>query len=85
MAVLSERIPQLMPMAAVSAACAAWGLAPSVPVKVEGSAVFLQPDSRLGVYARSAGQVQAVLTLNQSCAGSKGQRLRATPHFAAAC
>ena len=60
MAVLSERIPQLMPMAAVSAACAAWGLAPSVPVKVEGSAVLLPPESRVGVYARSAGQVQEV-------------------------
>jgi HlyD family secretion protein len=29
---------------------------------VEGSAVLLQPDSRVGIYARSAGQVQAVLT-----------------------
>ena len=60
MAVLSERIPQLMPMAAVSAACAVWALAPTVPVKVEGSAVLLPPDSRVGVYARSGGQVQAL-------------------------
>ena len=49
-------------MALVSCVSAAWAIYPGVEVKVEGSAVFLQPDSRLGVYARSAGQVQAVLT-----------------------
>jgi HlyD family secretion protein len=58
---LSERLPQLLPMAAVSAACGAWALAPSVPVKVEGSALLLAPESRVGVYARSAGQVQELV------------------------
>ena len=58
---LSERLPQLVPMAVVSAACSAWALAPSVPVKVEGSAVLLAPESRVGVYARSAGQVQELV------------------------
>jgi multidrug resistance efflux pump len=61
MAMLSERLPQLVPMAVVSAACSAWALAPSVPVKVEGSAVLLAPESRVGVYARSAGQVQELV------------------------
>ena len=58
MAVVSERIPQLLPITAVSALCAAWALAPSVSVKVEGSAVLLPPESRVGIYARSPGQVQ---------------------------
>ncbi|MEN9768154.1 MAG: hypothetical protein RLZZ32_2114 [Cyanobacteriota bacterium] len=53
-----ERLPQLMPMAAVSVCAGIWALAPSVAVKVDGSAVILQPDSRVGVYARSSGQVQ---------------------------
>lgn len=35
-----------------------WAVSPSVAVKVDGSAVLLQPDSRVGFYARSAGQVQ---------------------------
>jgi len=61
MAMLSERLPQLLPMAAVSAVCSAWALAPSVPVKVEGSALLLAPESRVGVYARSAGQVQELV------------------------
>jgi HlyD family secretion protein len=61
MAMLSERLPNLLPMAAVSAACSAWALAPSVPVKVEGSALLLAPESRVGVYARSAGQVQELM------------------------
>jgi len=61
MAMLSERLPQLLPMAAVSVACSAWALAPSVPVKVEGSALLLAPESRVGVYARSPGQVQELM------------------------
>ena len=61
MAMLSERLPQLLPMAAVSVACTAWALAPSVPVKVEGSALLLAPESRVGVYARSPGQVQELM------------------------
>lgn len=35
-----------------------WAVSPTVAVKVQGSAVLLQPDSRVGFYARSAGQVQ---------------------------
>ena len=58
MAVVSERIPQLLPITAVSAVCVVWAIAPSVPVKVEGSAVLLPPESRVGIYARSPGQVQ---------------------------
>ena len=61
MAVVSERIPQLLPMAAITGLCAVWGLSPSVPIKVEGSAVLLPPESRVGVYARSSGQVQDLL------------------------
>jgi HlyD family secretion protein len=61
MAVVSERIPQLLPMAAVSGVCAVWALSPSIPIKVEGSAVLLPPESRTGVYARSAGQVQELI------------------------
>ena len=61
MAVVSDRIPQLLPMAAVSALCAGWALSPSIAVKVEGSAVLLPPESRVGVYARSPGQVQELL------------------------
>jgi HlyD family secretion protein len=45
-------------MAVVTAISAAWALSPVVAVKVEGSAVLLQPGSRVGFYARSAGQVQ---------------------------
>ena len=52
--------PRLLPMAVVTTIAAAWSLAPAVAVKVEGSAVLLQPDSRVGFYARSAGQVQAL-------------------------
>ena len=47
-------------MAVVTTIAAAWSLSPAVAVKVEGSAVLLQPDSRVGFYARSAGQVQAL-------------------------
>jgi len=57
-----ELAPRLLPMALVSCLSAAWAIYPGVAVKVEGSAVLLQPDSRVGIYARSAGQVQAVLT-----------------------
>jgi HlyD family secretion protein len=53
-----ERLPQWIPMAAVSACTGIWALSPSVAVKVDGSAVILQPDSRVGFYARSSGQVQ---------------------------
>ena len=52
--------PRLLPMAAITAACGTWARAPVVAVKVEGGAVLLQPDSRVGFYARSPGQVQAL-------------------------
>lgn len=54
-------LPRLLPMALVTAVAGGWAVAPVVAVKVEGSAVLLQPGSRVGFYARSAGQVQAVL------------------------
>ena len=53
-----ERLPQLIPMAVASAGTLLWAITPTVAVKVDGSAVILQPDSRVGFYARSAGQVQ---------------------------
>jgi multidrug resistance efflux pump len=45
-------------MATITVLSSVWALSPAVAVKVEGSAVLLEPDSRVGVYARSAGQVQ---------------------------
>lgn len=53
--------PRLLPMTVISGLSLAWALSPAVAVKVEGSAVLLEPDSRVGFYARSAGQVQVVL------------------------
>ena len=53
-----ERLPQLLPIALVSGLSGIWAVSPTVALKVEGSAVLLQPDSRVGFYARSAGQVQ---------------------------
>lgn len=47
-------------MAAITGLAGVWALSPSVAVKVEGSAVLLQPDSRVGFYARSAGQIQSL-------------------------
>ena len=47
-----DRALSLLPMALVTAISGAWALSPSVAVKVEGSAVLLQPDSRVGFYAR---------------------------------
>jgi multidrug efflux pump subunit AcrA (membrane-fusion protein) len=52
--------PRVLPMASITLLSGAWAIAPAVAVKVEGSAVLLQPDSRWGFYARSAGQVQAL-------------------------
>jgi len=40
-----------------------WAVSPAVEVEVEGSGVLLQPDSRVGIYARSAGQVQKLFQL----------------------
>lgn len=50
--------PRLLPIASVTVMAALWATTPLVEIKVEGSAVLLQPDSRVGFYARSAGQVQ---------------------------
>ncbi|MFY8149879.1 MAG: HlyD family efflux transporter periplasmic adaptor subunit [Prochlorococcaceae cyanobacterium] len=55
---LPERIVALVPISLVSGLTALWALSPAVAVRVEGSAVLLHPDSRVGFYARSAGQVQ---------------------------
>ena len=45
-------------MGLVTSLAVLWAVSPSVEVEVEGSGVLLQPDSRVGIYARSAGQVQ---------------------------
>jgi multidrug efflux pump subunit AcrA (membrane-fusion protein) len=55
---LMGRLLQLLPISLVSGLTAIWAFSPTVAVRVEGSAVLLQPDSRVGFYARSAGQVQ---------------------------
>jgi multidrug efflux pump subunit AcrA (membrane-fusion protein) len=55
---LLGRLIQLLPISLVSGLTAIWAVLPTVVVRVEGSAVLLQPDSRVGFYARSAGQVQ---------------------------
>lgn len=57
-----DRLAQLLPMAVVTVITATWALAPAVAVKVEGGALLLQPNSRVGFYARTAGQVQALHT-----------------------
>jgi multidrug efflux pump subunit AcrA (membrane-fusion protein) len=49
---------ELLPMAVVTLASGVWALLPGVPGDVHGGALLLEPDSRLGVYARSPGQVQ---------------------------
>ncbi|NBW63632.1 MAG: hypothetical protein EBR33_10990 [Synechococcaceae bacterium WB4_1_0192] len=53
-----DSAPRLLPMAAVTILSATWAVSPLIAVKVEGSAVLLEPDSRVGIYARSPGQVQ---------------------------
>ncbi|MCX5943986.1 MAG: hypothetical protein NTZ53_01465 [Cyanobacteria bacterium] len=45
-------------MALVTGLGLAWAASPNVPVKVQGAAVFLTPGSRIGLYARSPGQIQ---------------------------
>ena len=45
-------------MVLVTGLCLAWAANPNVPVKVEGAALFLTPGSRIGLYARSPGQIQ---------------------------
>lgn len=57
---VGDLAPRLLPMASVTALAALWAITPLVEVKVEGSAVLLEPDSRVGFYARSAGQVQSL-------------------------
>ena len=49
---------RLLPMGLVTSLAVLWAVSPAVEVEVEGSGVLLQPDSRVGIYARSAGQVQ---------------------------
>jgi HlyD family secretion protein len=50
-------------MGLVTSLAVLWAVSPSVEVEVEGSGVLLQPDSRVGIYARSAGQVQKLFQL----------------------
>ena len=54
---------RLLPMGLVTFLAVLWAVSPSVEVEVEGSGVLLQPDSRVGIYARSAGQVQKLFQL----------------------
>lgn len=49
---------RLIPMALVSGLTLLWATSPGVPVRVKGAAVLLEPGSREGIYARSAGQIQ---------------------------
>lgn len=49
---------RLIPMALVSGVTLVWALSPGVPIRVKGAAVLLEPGSREGIYARSAGQIQ---------------------------
>ena len=49
---------RLIPMALVSGLTLVWALSPGVPIRVKGAAVLLEPGSREGIYARSAGQIQ---------------------------
>jgi len=51
------RALELLPMAAVTLASGVWAVLPGVPGDVHGGALHVEPDSRLGVYARSPGQV----------------------------
>jgi len=45
-------------MVVVTGLCLTWAATPNVPVKVDGAGVFLVPGSRVGLYARSPGQIQ---------------------------
>lgn len=54
---------RLLPMGLVTSLAVLWAVSPSVEVEVEGSGVLLQPGSRVGIYARSAGQVQKLFQL----------------------
>jgi HlyD family secretion protein len=54
---------RLLPMGLVTSLAVLWAVSLSVEVEVEGSGVLLQPDSRVGIYARSAGQVQKLFQL----------------------
>lgn len=69
-----DRLAATLPMAAVSALTLSWALAPTVPVQVRGAAVLLEPNSRVAVYARSAGQIQR-LAVAPGAAVRQGQLL----------
>lgn len=85
---------RLIPMALVSGITLVWALSPGVPIRVKGAAVLLEPGSREGIYARSAGQIQElhvqvgtvvragqpVATINRADqAGPGGGRIGADP------
>lgn len=49
---------RLVPIALVSGVTLIWAVSPGVPIRVKGAAVLMEPGSREGIYARSAGQIQ---------------------------
>ena len=49
---------RLIPMALVSGLSLLWAASPGVPMRVKGAAVLMEPGSREGIYARTAGQIQ---------------------------
>ena len=53
-------LPRVAPILAVTILTGVWAGTPHIVSKVEGSAVLLPPDSRIGFYSRSAGQVQHI-------------------------
>ena len=58
---LAPRAVALLPMAVVTLLAGLWAIAPTVPVRVHGAAVFLDPRSRVGVFSRATGQIQSLL------------------------
>lgn len=49
-----------LPTLVVAGLTLAWAATPSIPVLVRGMGMMAPPDARLGFYARTAGEVQAV-------------------------
>ncbi len=54
------RVQAATPTLVVAGLTLAWAATPSIPVLVRGMGMLAPPDARLGFYARSAGEVQAV-------------------------
>lgn len=55
------RLYNLLPVGVVAGLTLAWSATPSVPVLVRGMGLLSPPEARQGFYARSAGEVQALL------------------------